>query len=176
MDVTVGYPGIPWGGYGHSYYTLKSIFCEGTPPPEIHYHVRLYNVQKDVPLYAPSTSSIPQVMKDDPSLNLEQRRVVAQNMAKQPHLLEVGEEDKKTFDAWLRERWYEKDELMEKWHQSGQKKLGMGSEGEREVVIPLELRTTGEIMNTCWWFAPAFVGYVFSKLFYFLGGAKVKTG
>ena len=176
MDVTVGYPGIPWGGYGQSYYTLRSIFCEGTPPPEIHYHVRLYNVQKDVPLYAPSTSSIPQVMKDDPSLNLEQRMIVAQKMASKPQLLEPGEEDKKTFDAWLRERWYEKDELMEKWHQSGQKKLGTASEGEQEVVIPLELRTAGEIMDAFCWFAPALVGYIFSKLFFFLGSAQVKTG
>ena len=127
-------------------------------------------------MYAPSTSSILQGIKDDPSLNLEQRRVVAQNMAKKPHLLEPGEEDKKTFDTWLRERWYEKDELMEKWHEGGQKTLGTGSEGEQEVVIPLELRTTGEIVDTFCWFAPAIVGYMFSKVFFFLGSAKVKAG
>ena len=164
MDVTVGYPGIPRGGFGQAYYTLRSIFLEGIPPPEVHYHVRLYNVQRDVPLYAPSTSSIPQAIKDDPSLTLEQRRVIAQNMSTRPHLLEPGEEDKKAFDTWLRERWFEKDELMEKWYEGGQKRLGTGSEGEREVVIPLELRSIGEIMDAFCWFAPALAGYAFSKL------------
>lgn len=164
MDITVGYPGIPRGGYGQTYYTLRSIFFEGTPPPEVHYHVRLYNVQKEVPLYAPSTSSIPQATKDDPSLTLEQRRILAQSMSSHPDLLEPGEEDKKAFDTWLRERWYEKDELMEKWYQGGQKRLGTGSEGEQEVVIPLELRSIGEIMDGFCWFAPVLAGYVFSKL------------
>lgn len=163
MDVTVGYPGIPRGGYGQTYYTLRSIFFEGTPPPEVHYHVRLYNVQKEVPLYAPSTSSIPQATKDDPSLTLEQRRILAQSMSNHPDLLEPGEEDKKAFDAWLRERWHEKDELMEKWYQGGQKRLGTGSESEEEVVIPLELRSIGEIMDSFCWFAPVLAGYVFSK-------------
>ena len=173
MDVTVGYPGIPRSGYGQDYYTLKSIFFDGIPPPEVHYHVRLYNVQRDVPLYAPSTSSIPQAIKDDPSLSLEQRKVLAQSMAKKPHLLEPREEDKAAFDTWLRERWYEKDELMEKWHQGGQKKLGTGSEGEQEVVVPLKLRTMGEIMDAFCWFAPVLAGYIFSNLFW--GSAKVKT-
>ena len=165
MDVTVGYPGVPRGGYGQAYYTLKSIFFEGIAPPEVHYHIRLYNVQRDVPLYAPSTSSIPQAIKEDPSLNLEQRKVLAQSMPREPHLLEPGEEDKQTFDKWLRERWFEKDELMEKWYQGGQKRLGTGSEGEEEVVIPLELRTTSETMDAFCWFAPALVGYAFSRLF-----------
>ena len=95
-------------------------------------------------------------------------------MSEQPHLLEPGEEDKKAFDTWLQERWLEKDELMEKWYQCGQKRLGTGSEGEQEVVIPLELRSAGEIMDAFCWFAPALAGYFLSRL---TGdNAKVKTG
>jgi len=86
-------------------------------------------------------------------------------MSREPQLLEPGEEDKKAFDTWLRERWFEKDELIEKWYQGGQKSLGTGSEDEEEVVIPLELQTTIETMDAFCWFAPALVGYTFSRLF-----------
>jgi hypothetical protein len=64
-----------------------------------------------------------------------------------------------------RERWFEKDELMEKWYQGGQKRLGTGSEGEQEVVIPLELRTIGEAMDAFCWFAPALAGVRLFKAF-----------
>lgn len=37
-------------GYGQSYYTLRSIFFDGVPPPRIHLHLRLFDVSKEVPI------------------------------------------------------------------------------------------------------------------------------
>ena len=50
--------GIPPLAYGQSYYTLRSIFFDGVPPPQIHLHLRLFDVNKEVPI-GDLTSKLP---------------------------------------------------------------------------------------------------------------------
>lgn len=149
MDVTIGYPGIPRGGFGQSYYTLRSIFMDGIPPPEIIYHVRLYNVQKEVPLRATMVSN---------NASLEKKKDAAEELAKNPHLLEASDEDKKVFDQWLRDRWMEKEAYLESWLQRGGSGPFVTGSQVQEVVIPVKLRSNWEAFEGFTWFIPAIVG------------------
>jgi len=92
-DCTLAYEGIPYvffyldfqdladkfrrGEYGQDYYTLRSMYLRGQPPPSVNMHWRKFPV-KDIPL-----------------------------------------DDAEKFDVWLRERWYEKDALMEEFLVNG---------------------------------------------------------
>ena len=134
MDVTMAYPGVPRAGYGQSYYTLRSIFMDGIPPPEVICHVRLFNIQKDVPLRAN------RAQQQDTGLTLEQRKEAAKATAKNPGSLEASDEDKKVFDSWLRERWMEKDAMLEAWHEKGGKGPLVTGPHVEEVVFPIQMK------------------------------------
>ncbi|KAG8987453.1 hypothetical protein FRB90_003331, partial [Tulasnella sp. 427] len=97
LDITMGYPGIPPAGYGQSYYTLRSVFLDRVPPPELHIHMRMYQVARDVP-------------------------IGDVGHAKDGHVgrgAEASDEETKVFGEWLLSRWREKDELLETFYRSG---------------------------------------------------------
>ncbi|KNZ73498.1 hypothetical protein J132_03262 [Termitomyces sp. J132] len=58
IDLTVIYPGIPPMGYGQNYYTLRSIFMDGVPPPVIHIHLKMFDVATDVPIEEKKTFDV----------------------------------------------------------------------------------------------------------------------
>lgn len=76
-DCTVAYEGVPRGGFGQDYFTLRSSYLEGRPPKSVNMFWRCFAVA-DIPL-----------------------------------------ENQESFDVWLRERWYEKDALMEEYLSTG---------------------------------------------------------
>lgn len=153
MDVTMAYPGVPRGGYAQSYYTLRSIFMDSIPPPEIVYHVRLFNVQRDIPLQAKNNVK--------PDASLEKGKAAAQAITGKPHVEEVSEEDKKVFDTWLRERWMEKDAWLNQWHdRGGVGPLVMG-DNVQEVVVPVKLRSSREGLAGFCYFIPTIVLLVY---------------
>lgn len=82
-------------GYGQSYYTLRSIFLHGIPPPSIHMHLRMFDVATNVP--------IGDLSKTNPT-------VIPKSSS--PVEVEIPETEKATFDIWLRELWREKDEAI----------------------------------------------------------------
>lgn len=112
VDATIGYPGIPSDGYGQSYYTLRSIFMQGVPPPSVHVSITIRNIKAG-----------------PPPLNLEHAAKDAGNMPVGDigsfdreicHLdLNAGELEKRAFDAWLLARWREKDDLMDGFYRNG---------------------------------------------------------
>jgi len=65
------------GKFGQDYYTLRSMYLRGQPPPSVNMYWRRFAI-KDIPL-----------------------------------------DDHDKFDIWLRERWYEKDALMEQYVSTG---------------------------------------------------------
>ncbi|BGP27182.1 lysocardiolipin and lysophospholipid acyltransferase [Rhodotorula toruloides] len=103
VDLTVGYPlprqpppadGKPVSPlYASDYYTLPSILLSHVPPPELHIHVRAFPVSS-IPLGDMST------MEQNPND-------------------EGSEEEKRVFEEWLRKRWQEKDDLMERFRTEG---------------------------------------------------------
>jgi hypothetical protein len=70
-DCTIGYEGIPPGGYGQDIFTLQSCLFEGRPPKSVNMHFRRFKIAA-IPIH-----------------------------------------NDKAFDLWLRNRWREKDYLLE---------------------------------------------------------------
>lgn len=106
LDATIAYEGIPRSGYGQSYYTLRSIYFSGVPPPRIHLHLRLYNVETDVPLGKLTTQASGTLTRQMSRADQEK------NMDPTPEETEI-------FDKWLRKIWREKDTLVERYLTSG---------------------------------------------------------
>jgi len=91
------------GEYGQDYYTLRSMYLRGQPPPSVNMHWRKFAV-KDIPL-----------------------------------------DDATKFDAWLRERWYEKDALMEEYLINGRFPGTLDDTDSKENFIETEVKLSH------WW-------------------------
>lgn len=134
IDVTVAYPGIPEFKYGQSYYTLRSIFFDGIPPPAVHMHIRVFDVSRDVPIGDISASN-PNVLPQNRSQAVE---------------TEVPEKEREAFDLWLRDLWREKDSMMVRYLETGT----FAEEGQKEVVIPVRFRSRWEALTPFGFFIP----------------------
>lgn len=133
--------GIPPKGYGQSYYTLRSIFCDRVPPPVVHMHLRIFDVAKDLPIGDISGS------------------ILANGSANNFVELDLSERDKETFDIWLRELWSKKDDYITQFLESN-----TTSSKQKPVEIPLQLRKKREIAEAYCFFAPVLIGYWWKKL------------
>jgi hypothetical protein len=159
IDVTMVYPGkcptpelstenlmldagVPPKGYGQSYYTLRSIFCDRIPPPAIHIHLRMFDVASEVP--------IGPISPTDDGLRQEE--------------VELPEEEKSRFDLWLRELWQDKDQLISKFHETGNFGLESTKYENLNVEIPLELRRKRDTLDAFCFCGPVVVGYIWAKL------------
>ncbi|KIO02297.1 hypothetical protein M404DRAFT_1002311 [Pisolithus tinctorius Marx 270] len=144
LDITVIYPGIPPRGYGQSYYTLRSIFCDRVPPPVVHMHLRIFDVAKEVP--------IGNISKCGPT-------AIANGWAT-PSLYETGvpEGERERFDEWLRELWTCKDRYMTRFLE------GDTSVAQKPVQVPLELQGKVQVAGAYCYFIPVIVAYTWSKL------------
>ncbi|KAF7339880.1 Lysocardiolipin acyltransferase [Mycena venus] len=140
LDITTVYPGIPPMGYGQSWYTLRSIFLHGVPPPAIHYHLRLFGMN-DVPIGDLSKTNA-SVVPDSKSSAVE---------------VEIPEAEKAVFDLWLRELWHEKDRSITRWFESS-------SFATTSYEIPLKLRQKRDILDAFCFFLPAAFGYMWSRI------------
>jgi lysocardiolipin and lysophospholipid acyltransferase len=119
---------------------------KGVPPPAVHMHLRLYDVSK-IPLGK-----------------------VGSGIGRGA---EASEEETKIFDEWLRERWVEKDQLIDDFHATGgfksktvtakEKSNGHANgnghrvEMDRAIEIPLVLRSNWEIPDAWCYLAPVWV-------------------
>jgi len=147
IDLTIVYPGIPAFKYGQSYYSLRSIFFDRVPPPVIHVHLRVFNIQ-DVPIGDISASN---------------RTVIPNGTSNGQVEVDIPEKEKEKFDLWLRELWRDKDQLITRFLATGhftEKPDAMA----KPVDIPLELRHKREIPNAFCFFLPALVGCLWAKL------------
>lgn len=148
LDITMGYPGVPPTGYGQSYYTLRSIFCDRIPPPAVHMHIRRFDVAKHVPIGALSGGASRSQLNGS------------------PHGLTIGvdvpEGEREAFDVWLRDRWSEKDQLMQRFYDTGS--FSPSLDKSPVLDIPLQLRHKSEVLNAYCFFIPAIVGYAWTKI------------
>ncbi|KAF5368472.1 hypothetical protein D9758_002417 [Tetrapyrgos nigripes] len=146
IDMTMVYPGIPPLGYGQSYYTLRSMFFDGTAPPALHIHLRMFDVAADVPIGDLSATN--------PAVDVEP------SPEKSTVEVEIPEVEKTTFDLWLRELWREKDESITRWHE----KEKFSEASPPPVEIPLKLNQTRDIFDAFCFFLPAAAGYVWGRV------------
>ena len=126
LDVTIGYPGIPAGGFGQEYYTLQSVFSTRTPPPIVHMHLRAYIVKHDVPIGHSSLSP-----KEAPAVPASAAAIAA------------SAEEKKAFEEWLLARWREKDDMLEHFVDTGR------LTNNDYIDIPIQLRSATEMLRLC---------------------------
>lgn len=139
--------GIPAFGYGQSYYTLRSIFFDRIPPPAVHMHIRKFRVAGEVPIGDVSRSnpaSLP---------NGSGRRGAAIEV-------DIPEEEKTIFDVWLRELWREKDKQVSRFLDTG----SLVEDSQDRFEIPLEVRSSTEILDAFAFFVPAVIGWIYSRL------------
>lgn len=133
-------------GYGQNYYTLRSIFMDGIPPPAIHIHLRRFDVATGVPV-------------GDLSAGISSTTPVKQRRA-QIKEVDIPEGEKEQFDVWLRELWQEKDDSMTRFSESA----SFSPHEARAVEIPLKLRRKREILDAFCFFLPAGIVYSWNKL------------
>ncbi|KAI9462312.1 acyltransferase-domain-containing protein [Lactarius psammicola] len=151
LDITVAYPGVPSTGYGQSYYTLRSIFFDQIPPPAVHMHIRRFDVAKHVPIGALS--------------NGDSRTQPNGYPHGQTTGVDVPEDEREAFDVWLRNRWSEKDQLMQRFYDTGS--FSPSLDKFPALDIPLQLRHKREILDAYCFFVPAIIGYAWTKLSHF---------
>ena len=99
LDLTIGYPGVPRGGYAQEWYGLKSVFQWKTPPPTLNVHLRIID---------PRVESIPGVSSsmDGPRVDQEHDHAVKTTGI-------ASEAEANAFGDWLRSRWREKEILLD---------------------------------------------------------------
>jgi len=91
MDVTIGYPGVPFGAYPQDYFGLLSIFFRSVPPPTVHLHLHIHSDLGNGEI--PSLITPENEVRDDTGL--------------------ASPEEARAFELWLRGKWEEKDKRME---------------------------------------------------------------
>lgn len=102
----------PLRSYAQSYYTLSSIYSGDGAPPTVHTHLRSFDLAQ-VPLGTIDAAHSPD--EADKAVTADER---------------------KGFDFWTRERWIEKDQLLDEFYKAGE---FPAKEGQR-VEIPIGLR------------------------------------
>jgi len=137
--MTIIYPGVPPTGYSQDYYTLRSIFLDGVPPPEIHVHLRLLDVRSQVPI------------GDLSSAKLATKEAVE---------VEIPSNEKDHFDTWLRQLWTEKDESMGRFYDTGS---FSGNTNPAKLEIPIQLHRSLEILDAFCFFWPAALAYSWKR-------------
>jgi hypothetical protein len=106
-DLTIGYEGVAPAGYA-----LTSIFGLRVPSPRIHMHLRKWPLAQ-VPIGNVREGATPQEMD-----------------------AEVTEEERRTFEEWVRKRWVEKDQLLsDQFYRNGE--FDQGKQGCRRVQVKM---------------------------------------
>ena len=139
--------GIPPMHYGQDYYTLRSIFFDGVAPPEIHVHLRMFEVSGNVPIG--DLAGISDTKTPDPK-------------AKHTAEVDIPDHEKQIFDIWLRKLWMEKDESMDNFFKTGQFELA--PTGTTAVEIPLKLHRNREILDAFCFFWPGGIAYLWRRM------------
>jgi hypothetical protein len=107
-------------------------------------HIRVFDVSRDVPIGDISASN-PNVLPQNKGEAVE---------------TEVPEKEKEAFDRWLRDLWREKDSMMVRYLETG----SFGEGEQKEVVIPVQLRSEWEALKPFGFFIPDVVGWARGKL------------
>jgi len=119
LDVTIGYPGVPYGKYPQNHYGLVSIFYRSVPPPAVHIHLHLYTN-----LFSPQ-SQVPSLIT--PSVTSKEAGDILDTSLASP-------DEARAFELWLRGVWTAKEKRLEKFFRDQRFESGEGQGNAREVV------------------------------------------
>ena len=141
LDVTIGYPGVPYGKYPQDWfvthlsscpnahrrrYDLLSVFFRSVPPPTVCIHFHLYSNLSSPTSGIPSLITKP-LSADDAS----SKDVPADTGLASPA-------EARAFELWLRKLWTEKEKRMEGFFKTGRFESREG-ENAREIVPVAQL-------------------------------------
>lgn len=87
LDVTIGYPGVPFGEYPQEWYGLGSVFWRNVPPPTVRIHLHLYSANEVPSLPRPPYDAAPTPL--------------------------ATPEEAREFELWLRQVWTQKERRLE---------------------------------------------------------------
>jgi hypothetical protein len=123
---------------------------DGIPPPVIHMHIRRFDVAKEVPIgnVSPARSNYGALQNGSPH-----GKTVG---------VDVPEDERQTFDVWLRDRWTEKDQLMQRFHDTGS--FSPSLERHPGTSVPLQLRHQREILDAFFFFIPPIIGFAWAQI------------
>lgn len=123
LDVTIGYPGVPYQAYPQEYYGLFSIFFRSVPPPTVHLHLHLHSDLLDEDVSGiPSLVSSPSETEDHSEGKEKDQRGIA------------SPEEARAFELWLRGIWGEKEKRMEAFSRDQVFMSDQGGKEAKEVV------------------------------------------
>ncbi|KAE8230107.1 hypothetical protein CF326_g4899 [Tilletia indica] len=184
IDLTIGFPGVPPAGTGQKHYTLRSVYMDGVPPPQVHVHIVISRISSFIAngTDSPPLGKLPKSARDSPQLL-------------------PTEEEKQAFETWLLNRWRKKDDKLEQFYKDGDFVGGAfaqseaageyrrpqvvrlesapngkapakvskddttgGSGSMKWVELPMELQSPLEIGHVFCWFAPVVAIYLLRKV------------
>ncbi|KAI5453777.1 hypothetical protein NCC49_005590 [Naganishia albida] len=145
LDITIGYPGVTRGGYAQEWYGLTSVFMKGIAPPTIHIHLRMIDLAREVVPGVTDETGRHDARKDDAISDttplLDQQHQGERITAGPPHPSGVpgvaSEEQARAFNVWLRQRWSDKEALLDRFTATGG--FAMPPRGEDGEVVEDEV-------------------------------------
>lgn len=123
---------------------------DGVPPPQIHMHIRQFDVSSEVPigdLSSTGPSAVPNGAADSAS-------------KKEAVEADIPQAEKDKFDQWLRDLWNAKDRDLDRYLETG----SFVSDSSLRVEIPIAIRRKRDALDAFCFFIPAVLGWVFSKM------------
>lgn len=119
------------------------------PPPQIHMHIRKFDVSHEVPIGDLSSTNSLKLPNGsgDPS-------------KKEAVETDIPQSEKDKFDKWLRDLWNTKDRDVDRYLDTG----SFVGDSSLRVEIPIAVRRKQEILDAFCFFIPALLGWIFSKL------------
>lgn len=115
-DITTAYSDLKADEYGEIKFSLKNFYLRGYGPPVINYFIRAYKI-KDIPL------------GDEDEDDID----------------ETSDESLQKFEKWLLKIWYEKDELMNNFYETGE--WNANAYDTRTVIGDFKLKNKWEIVR-----------------------------
>ena len=111
-------------------------------------HIRRFDVAKEVPIG-----------------NVSQARGNSGALPHDPPLgqtVQVPEDERQVFDTWLRDRWTEKDQLIQHFHDTGS--FSSSLKKYPEIDVPLQLRHKREILDAFCFFIPPIFAFIWAQV------------
>nr|ODN88031.1 acyltransferase [Cryptococcus depauperatus CBS 7841] len=104
LDLTIGYPGVPYGKYPQDWYGLSSVFLRSVPPPTVHIHLHLHSLSAP-DLKIPSLGTTADT-SDNTGLSSSTGLATPQ--------------EARAFELWLRGLWDAKEKRMSSFYKEQQ--------------------------------------------------------
>ncbi|WVO13903.1 hypothetical protein L204_101527 [Cryptococcus depauperatus] len=104
LDLTIGYPGVPYEKYPQDWYGLSSVFLRSVPPPTVHIHLHLYSLSApDLKIPSLGTTA------DTPD-----------NTGLSSNIGLATPQEARAFELWLRGLWDAKEKRMSNFYKEQQ--------------------------------------------------------